>query len=83
YLAPLGVPAFIIESVIPVVLMVGLPAVLLYLVSAIWGRVNTREKMIALFFGFVATYLVLTIIGTAFRGPGMHLFWPWEMPPAR
>lgn len=83
YLAPLGVPAFIIESVIPIVLMVVLPAVLLYLIRAIWGRANTREKMIALFFGFVATYLVLTIIGTAFRGPGMHLFWPWEMPPAQ
>ncbi|MBI2883377.1 MAG: menaquinol-cytochrome C reductase [Candidatus Methylomirabilis oxyfera] len=81
-LTPLGVPAFVIESVIPVALMVGFPALLLYLVRLFWGQVNRREKLIALFFGFVATYLVLTIIGTAFRGTGMHLFWPWDMPPA-
>ena len=81
-LSPMGVPTFVIESVIPVAVMVGFPALLLYLVKAFWGPVNRREKLMALFFGFVATYLVLTIIGTAFRGPGMHLFWPWEMPAA-
>jgi hypothetical protein len=80
-LAPLGVPTFVIEALIPIAVMVGFPAILLYLVKAIWGQTNRREKLMALFFGFVATYLVLTIIGTAFRGPGMHLFWPWDMPP--
>jgi hypothetical protein len=23
----------------------------------------------------------LTVSGTVFRGPGMHLYWPWQMPP--
>ncbi|MDP2726738.1 MAG: menaquinol-cytochrome C reductase [Dehalococcoidia bacterium] len=81
-LAPLGVPTFVIETIIPIAVMLGFPAILLRLVKAIWGQVNQRDKLMALFFGFVATYLVLTIIGTAFRGPGMHLIWPWEMPPA-
>ena len=81
-LAPLGVPAFVIEIVIPVAIMVGLPVLLLHVVKSLWGKPNSREMLTALFFGFVATYVVLTIIGTSFRGPGMHLFWPWEMPPA-
>ena len=35
--------------------------------------------LIALFTGFVAAYILLTIIGTAFRGQGMNLYWPWDM----
>lgn len=81
-LNPMGIPAFVFESLIPVAVMVGFPALLLYLLKAMWGQLNRREKLMALFFGFVATYLVLTIIGTAFRGTGMHLFLPWDMPPA-
>jgi hypothetical protein len=25
--------------------------------------------------------VLLTVSGTVFRGPGMHLYWPWQMPP--
>jgi hypothetical protein len=32
-----------------------------------------------LFSAFIVTYIFLTIIGTAFRGHGMQLFWPWEI----
>lgn len=41
---------------------------------------NTEEQI--LFFGvFLFTaFLVLTVIGIFFRGPGMALYWPWEMP---
>ncbi|TAK36635.1 MAG: menaquinol-cytochrome C reductase [Chloroflexota bacterium] len=78
-LDPLGVPTFIIEYVIPMGLMVGLPAIQVALVRKIWKGANTRDILIALFFAFVSTFLTLTIIGTAFRGPGMHLVWPWQL----
>jgi len=75
-----GVPAVVIEVVIPVLLMTGLPALLIWLVRRKW-QATTREVLIALFTGFVFTYLILTVIGTIFRGPGMQLYWPWAMPP--
>ena len=34
--------------------------------------------MIALYTFFLASFIVLTIIGTAFRGHSMKLMWPWE-----
>lgn len=66
--------------IIPVLMMLGLPALLVLLVRRRW-RATRREMMIVLFTGFVVTYLLLTIVGTAFRGPGMDLYWPWDMPP--
>lgn len=78
-LGGLGLPAPIIEIVIPVAAMIALPALLVYLVRRKW-QANRREIIIALFTGFVFTYIVLTVVGTFFRGPGMQLFWPWDMP---
>jgi hypothetical protein len=42
-------------------------------------RPTRREMIIALFTGFVVTYLVLTFFGTSFRGPGQDLYWPWDL----
>jgi hypothetical protein len=38
--------------------------------------------MILQFSGFIAVFVALTISGTAFRGEGMDIFWPWEVHPA-
>ena len=43
------------------------------------GR-RVREMIIALFTGFVVSYIVLTISGTSFRGPGQDLMMPWQLP---
>ncbi len=43
-------------------------------------RVNTEERVLALFIFLFTALVVLTIIGIFFRGPGMALYWPWEMP---
>jgi len=44
-------------------------------------RPTTREVVLALFTGFVVAYVILTVVGTFFRGYGMHLVLPWELPP--
>ncbi len=62
---------------IPVALMVGLPVILVLLIRPF--QPSRRDVLIALFSAFVVTYLFLTIIGTAFRGQGMKLFWPWDI----
>lgn len=42
---------------------------------------STPEELVLTVFIFLFTALiVLTIIGIFFRGPGMSLYWPWEMP---
>ena len=65
--------------IIPTVTMIGLSILLVLIVKRLWGA-NTREWMIAIFTGFVAVYLVLVVVGTSMRGPGMDLFAPWAVP---
>ncbi len=43
-------------------------------------RPNAREMMIALFTLLFVSAVVFTLIGFFFRGPGFHLYWPWNMP---
>lgn len=66
-------PAMVVEQIIPVGAMVGLP---LLLSAAAWkvGLAQTRrDHMILQFSGFIAVYVILTIIGTFFRGEGLEL----------
>ncbi len=72
------VPTVITDIVIPVFFMLFIPWLLVVLVKRIW-QANVREVMIALFTFFVASFVVLTIIGSAFRGHSMKLMWPWEV----
>ena len=75
----LGVPTWIYNYLIPTVVMIGLSALLVYLVKRIY-KADVREVMVALFTGFFVSFVILTISGTAFRGHGMELYWPWQVP---
>ncbi len=65
--------------VIPILVIGGLIA-LLYVFIRRW-RPSTREVIIGLFTAFVVSYVILLISALFFRGLGMHLTWPWELPP--
>ena len=65
--------------VIPIVVIGGL-TLLLYVFIRRW-RPSTREMMIGLFTAFMVTYFILTVASLFFRGLGMHLTWPWDLPP--
>lgn len=79
-LQAIGSPTFVIEFVVPIIAMYGWSHLLVVLVRRRWpAAYDTRHVLIALFSGFFATYVVLTIIGTAFRGSGMRLFLPWDI----
>jgi quinol-cytochrome oxidoreductase complex cytochrome b subunit len=76
----LNFPADLVEIIIPSALMIGLPALLIYILWRI-NWVNTRrDVMLSLFSGFIVAYWVMTIIGAAFRGQGQELVWPWDVP---
>jgi len=72
-------PEVLPEWIIPILMIVGL-IILLYLLIRRW-RPSTREVMIGLFTAFVTTYFLLTLSALFFRGLGMHLTWPWNLPP--
>lgn len=76
----LDLPAFIVEQFIPVATMIGLPIVLLLVIRRWLGTMDRRDGMVAVFTGFMAVFVVLTIIGTAFRGQGLALVMPWDVP---
>jgi menaquinol-cytochrome c reductase cytochrome b/c subunit len=67
------------EILVPTVFMIAIPWVLVLLVQRRY-KPNTREVMIALFTFYLTSFIVLSLIGTAFRGESMHLVWPWQLP---
>lgn len=77
-----NVPGWVVEQVIPITLMIGLPLLMSLVLHRVGIARTKRDHMIAQFSGFMAVFLVLTIIGTAFRGAGMELLPPWEVKPA-
>lgn len=41
---------------------------------------NLEERILFFFVFLLTDFVILTITGLFFRGPGMALYWPWEMP---
>jgi menaquinol-cytochrome c reductase cytochrome b/c subunit len=75
----LGAPAIVYNWLLPAAIMIFLILVLVVLVHVIF-KPTRREMIIALFTGFVVSYIVLTISGTSFRGEGQALVFPWQLP---
>lgn len=80
-LAPLKdrVPEVVQQQVAPMAIIIGL-SVLLGLIVQFVFRPTRRELVMAFMTAFIVSFFVLTISGTAFRGEGMDLVWPWNLP---
>ncbi len=76
----LNLPAFIVEQLIPVAFMVGFPTMLIIILRRLRWVTDLRGVAIALFTGFMTSYVALTIIGAGFRGAGQDLVLPWDVP---
>jgi hypothetical protein len=80
YNSDLNIPAITAEYVMPIIAMIGLPALMiLILVKLGWAK-TIRDAIISLFTGFILVYMALTIIGVAFRGRGQQLVPPGGVP---
>jgi hypothetical protein len=73
-------PAFLVEILIPVLVMVVLPTILILLLMAMGWVQTVRDGAIAFFTGMMMVYLITTIIGAGFRGAGQDLVLPWDVP---
>jgi hypothetical protein len=81
---PFGIGALSMPNVIVPMILMNLPIlVLLILVRVIYRPSGIRDYMFALFTGFVVAYVILTIVGSFFRGEQMILMWPWDPRQAR
>jgi quinol---cytochrome c reductase cytochrome c subunit, bacillus type len=67
------------DYIIPITVMIVLSVLLVVLVKVIF-KGNTRDWMTAVWTGFVCVFLVLTLVGTSMRGPGMNMYPPWALP---
>jgi len=76
---PFGIGALSVPNVIFPMILMNVPIVgLIILIKFLYGPVTIRDYMFALFTGFVVAYVILTIVGTFFRGQQMILMWPWD-----
>jgi len=71
-----GLSDFVSGWIAPIVIIGGLLAVLYAVVRR--AGANGRETLIAMVTALVVAAMTLTVIGTVFRGEGMHLYWPFE-----
>jgi len=76
----LNFPAFLVEILIPVVIMVLLPALMLLMLRQLGWLNSVRDVSLAVFTGMLVVYFILTIIGAGFRGAGQDLVMPWDVP---
>jgi menaquinol-cytochrome c reductase cytochrome b/c subunit len=75
----LNFPGWLVEQAIPIGAMVGLPCIMIFTMWKLgWVRTR-RDALLALFSGFIGAYGVLTLVGTAFRGQGQELVFPWDL----
>jgi len=75
----LDFPGWLVEQAIPILVLVGLPCLLIYTMWRIGWVFDRRSALLALFSGFIGAYGVLTLAGTAFRGQGQELVFPWDL----
>jgi quinol-cytochrome oxidoreductase complex cytochrome b subunit len=59
-----------------------LPLILLDSWTVKTFHADTEERVLFIATFLFTAFLVLTIVGIFFRGPGMSLYWPWAMPAA-
>jgi hypothetical protein len=82
--SPLGIGALSLSNVwVPLIMMTAPIIGLCVLIRVIYRPDGIRDYMFALFTGFVVTYVVLTVVGSFFRGEQMILMWPWDPRQAR
>lgn len=71
-------PDWVSQIIIPAIVMGMIIVVPLLVLRR--HQPDAREVMLALFTLLFVSAVVFTLTGFFFRGPGFHLYWPWDMP---
>ncbi len=70
-------PPVVTSGLIPVALIMGFVFGFYQIVKQKYGA-SREEGMQAVFILLLVSFIVLTVTGIWFRGPGMSLVWPWD-----
>lgn len=74
-----GWDSLISNGVIPL-LAILVPFILIDQIIKQLFKADNEERVIFLFTFIFIAFIILTLIGVFFRGPGMALYFPWDMP---
>ncbi|HET7769741.1 MAG TPA: RING finger protein [Chloroflexota bacterium] len=78
FLKAAPVSEIVTQTMVPTVILWFCSVGLYFLISPL--RPTVRDVMVAFFTAFAVSWVLMAVIGSAFRGPGQELFWPWAMP---
>ena len=73
-----SLPTVISNGWVPLAILLLLMVVYSAVIKKLF-QANSCETRQSLFTLLVVAFIVLTVIGIAFRGEGMALMWPWEV----
>jgi hypothetical protein len=71
------IPGFVTGGLLPLTLILAV-IVLFYMVVKKAYSASNNEAIQSVFILLLLSFVILTIIGYWFRGPGMALIWPWS-----
>ena len=75
----LNIPDIMANQVIPLSTFAFFTVLIIYVLFRLgWVRTR-RDVFITMFTGVLTAYLVLSLVGSFFRGQGQALIWPWEI----
>jgi quinol-cytochrome oxidoreductase complex cytochrome b subunit len=75
----INLPATMAQQVIPLSTIAIASVAIIYVLFRIGWLRTRRDLFICMFTGVMVAYLVLSMIGSFFRGQGQALIWPWEI----
>ncbi len=75
----LNLPATMTQQVIPLTTIAFFSVLILYSLFRIGWLRTRRDVFIVMFTCVMTAYLVLSLVGSFFRGEGQALIWPWEI----
>jgi menaquinol-cytochrome c reductase cytochrome b/c subunit len=78
FLKAAPVSEIVTQTMVPTTIMWLCSVGLYFLISPL--RPTVRDVMVAFFTAFAVSWVLMAVIGSAFRGPGQELYWPWAMP---
>lgn len=75
----INLPATMTQQVIPLSTIAIASVAIIYVLFRIGWLRTKRDLFICMFTGVMVAYLVLSMVGSFFRGQGQALIWPWEI----
>jgi quinol-cytochrome oxidoreductase complex cytochrome b subunit len=72
-------PSLISDGLVPLaIILVGIIALDEWVKRSF--KATNAERILFVFIFLLVVLIVMTVVGIYFRGPGMSLYWPWDMP---